>query len=278
MLDTAVKDRLLEILEESRVIMDANMGDWTSFKVGGAADCLVQPNSIEEIKAVVTLAKENDIPLYIIGNGTNILVRDGGLDGIVIGLYQHYNEVDIDEETGVVTVQSGALLSAIANYACRSGLSGLEFAGGIPGCLGGAIRMNAGAYGGEICDVIENVTVLHEDMTIETYEKCGMDFGYRHSCVKDGDIVLGAVMQLEQADKGKIRNKMVGFAKRRKEKQPLNMASAGSTFKRPEGYYAGKLIEDAGLKGHTIGGAQVSPKHAGFIVNTGKATAKDIED
>lgn len=277
MINQETFDKLIEITEESRVKPNVSMADWTSFKTGGNAECLVLPSEAEEIIEIVKYAKEKNIPYYILGNGTNTLVRDGGIKGIVIGLYQHFNTVDIDEETGIIVMKSGALLSAVANYACRSGLSGIEFAGGIPGCMGGAIKMNAGAYEGEVKDIVESVTILHSDMSIEKYDTHEMGFDYRTSIVKDEDIVLEVVIKLKKDEPSKIRSRMVDLSKRRKEKQPLNLPSAGSIFKRPDGSYAGKLIEDVGLKGYTIGGAQVSKKHAGFVVNTGKATASDIE-
>lgn len=277
MLKKECRERLIEILDENRVKEDVPMSEWTSFKTGGIADCMVHPKSEEEIIEVVKYAKENKIPYYVLGNGTNTLVRDGGIKGIIIGLYQHFNTVDIDEETGIIKMKSGALLSAVANFACRAGLSGIEFAGGIPGCMGGAIKMNAGAYEGEVKDIVQSVRILHADMTIETYDTHEMGFDYRTSIVKDEDIVLGIVIKLEKKDPVKIRSKMVELAKKRKEKQPLNLPSAGSAFKRPENGFASKLIQDTGLQGYTVGGAQVSKKHAGFVVNTGKATSSDVE-
>jgi len=277
MLKDEFKERLIYLLDESRVSFDVPMSEWTSFKAGGTAECMVHPKSEDEIIEVVKFAKENDIPYYILGNGTNTLVRDGGIKGIIIGLYQNFNSIDIDEESGKVKVKAGTLLSAVANLACRAGLSGIEFAGGIPGCIGGAIKMNAGAYDGEMKDIVEKVRILHEDLSIEEYSKEQMGFGYRESVVKNTDIVLEITVKLCSEDPSKIRSKMVDLAKRRKEKQPLNFPSAGSAFKRPEGHYAGKLIQDSGLQGYTVGGAQVSKKHAGFVVNTGRATATDVE-
>lgn len=277
MLKDEIMEKLVEILDESRVSVDVPMAEWTSFKTGGIAECMVHPKSDEEIKEIVSLAKENNIPFYIVGNGTNTLVRDGGIKGIIIGLYQNFNAIDINEETGIITVKSGALLSAVANLACRAGLSGIEFAGGIPGCIGGAIKMNAGAYDGEMKDIVKKVRVMHDDLSIEEYTNGEMEFDYRKSNVKKTDIVLEVVIELTQKDSTKIRSKMVDMAKRRKEKQPTNLPSAGSAFKRPQGHYAGQLIQEAGLQGYSVGGAQVSKKHAGFVVNTGKATANDVE-
>lgn len=271
-------EELVEILDEGRVMVDVPMAEWTSFKAGGQAECMVHPRSDEEIINIVKFARKNNIPYYILGNGTNTLVRDGGIKGIVIGLYQNFNAIDIDEESGEVVVKAGTLLSAVANLACRAGLSGIEFAGGIPGCIGGAIKMNAGAYDGEMKDIVKCVKILHNDLNIQEYCNEEMGFGYRTSAVKDNDIVLEIKMKLTPKDPGKIRAKMVDFSKKRKEKQPINMPSAGSAFKRPDGHYAGKLIQDSGLQGYTVGGAQVSKKHAGFVVNTGKATATDVEE
>ncbi|MEX1376555.1 MAG: UDP-N-acetylmuramate dehydrogenase [Eubacteriales bacterium] len=277
MLKDEYKNKLIEILDENKVSFDVPMSEWTSFKTGGNAECMIHPKTEEEIIEVIKFAKENDIPYYILGNGTNTLVRDGGIKGIIIGLYQNFNSIDIDEETGIVRVKAGTLLSAVANLACRAGLSGIEFAGGIPGCIGGAIKMNAGAYEGEMKDIVEKVKILHEDLSVKEYTNEEMQFGYRTSIVKDTDIVLEISIKLVKKETSKIRSKMVELAKKRKEKQPLNLPSAGSAFKRPKGNYAGKLIQEAGLQGYTVGGAQVSKKHAGFVVNTGKATAEDVE-
>lgn len=270
-------NKLVEIMDESRVDIDVPMSEWTSFKTGGNAECMVHPKDEEEIVDVVKFARENKIPYYIMGNGTNTLVRDSGIKGIIIGLYKNFNKIDIDDEKAIIKVNAGTLLSAVANLACRAGLSGIEFAGGIPGCIGGAIKMNAGAYDGEMKDIVKSVRVMHEDLSIADYENAEMGFEYRKSRILNSDVVLSVTLQLEIKDANKIRAKMVDFAKKRKEKQPLNLPSAGSAFKRPEGNYAGKLIQEAGLQGYTVGGAQVSKKHAGFVVNTGKATAGDVE-
>jgi len=277
MLKKEYVDKLTEILDENRISFDVPMAEWTSFKTGGNAECMVFPKSEDEITEIIKLSKENKVPYYIFGNGTNTLVRDGGLKGVVIGLYQHFNRIDIEEETGVVKVKAGALLSAVANLSCRAGLSGIEFAGGIPGCIGGAVKMNAGAYDGEMKDIVQSVKVMHEDLSINEYNTEEMEFGYRKSKIKNDDIVLEVTIKLVKKDPNKIRVRMVELAKKRKEKQPLNMPSAGSVFKRPKGNFAGKLIQEAGLQGYTVGGAQVSKKHAGFVVNTGKATAADVE-
>ena len=248
----------------------------TSFKIGGPADEFAEVNNEEEIAELIKYAKEKGIPYTIMGNGSNLLVGDKGIRGLVIKLAKGFDSVEILGDK--IIAKSGILLSKLSNVALENELSGLEFASGIPGTLGGAIYMNAGAYGGEMKDVIEKVTYFSNG-EIKLAEKDDLDFGYRHSRFSGTeDIVLSAEIQLKKADKTEIRAQMDDFKERRCSKQPLSMPSAGSTFKRPEGYFAGKLIEDAGLKGKTIGGAQVSEKHSGFVVNTGDASAQDVLD
>ena len=276
MISPALAENLVQILGEDRFFLDEDMGLRTSFKTGGPADAVVTPGSREEVKAVIKAIQDAGESLFVMGNGTNLLVRDGGIRGVVMTLYDNYNDVEIEEN--IIHAKAGALMSAVANYACRASLTGLEFSSGIPGCVGGAIRMNAGAYDGEVGDFTRAVEILDKDGNIVMRDREAMGFGYRTSTVTPEEIVLSVDFELGEGDTQKIRAKMVDYSKRRKAKQPLNMPSAGSAFKRPEGHYAGKLIEDAGLKGYSIGGAQVSKKHAGFIINTGKATSKDIED
>ena len=248
----------------------------TSFKIGGPADEFSEVNNEEEITELIKYAKEKGIPYTIMGNGSNLLVSDKGVRGLVIKLAKGFDSVEVLGDK--IIAKAGILLSKLSNVALENELSGIEFASGIPGTLGGAIYMNAGAYGGEIKDVVEKVTYL-SDGEIKTATKDDLDFGYRHSRFSGTeDIVLSAEIQLKKADKAEIRAIMDDFKERRCSKQPLSMPSAGSTFKRPEGYFAGKLIEDAGLKGKTIGGAQVSEKHSGFVVNKGDATAQDVLD
>lgn len=248
----------------------------TSFKIGGPADEFASVSNEQEIIELIGYARKKGIPYTIMGNGSNLLVSDKGIRGLVIKLSKGFDTTEVIGDK--IIAKSGILLSKLSNIALENGLSGIEFASGIPGSLGGAIYMNAGAYGGEMRDVIEKVTYL-SDGEIKTAEKCDLDFGYRHSRFSGTeDIVLSAEIQLKKADKTEIRAAMDDFKERRCSKQPLAMPSAGSTFKRPEGYFAGKLIEDAGLKGKRIGGAQVSQKHSGFVVNTGDATAQDILD
>jgi len=246
----------------------------TSFKIGGPADEFCEVSREEDIKELIEYAKEKGIPYTIMGNGSNLLVSDKGVRGLVIKLSKGFDSVEVKGDK--IFAKAGILLSKLANFALDNELSGLEFASGIPGTLGGAIYMNAGAYGGEMKDVIKKVTYFSNG---EIKESNDLDFGYRHSRFSGTeDIVLSAEIQLKKADPAEIRAKMDDFKERRCSKQPLSMPSAGSTFKRPEGYFAGKLIEDAGLKGKTIGGAQVSEKHSGFVVNTGDATAQDVLD
>lgn len=246
----------------------------TSFKIGGPAEEFSEVTSIEEICTLIKYAKEKGIPYMIMGNGSNLLVSDKGVKGLVIKISKGFDTVEILGEK--IVAKAGILLSKLANIAAENGLSGLEEVSGIPGTLGGGIYMNAGAYGGELKDVIERVTYL-SDGEIKVAEKDDLDFGYRHSRFSGTeDIILSAELSLKKADISEIREKMADFKERRCSKQPLSMPSAGSTFKRPEGYFAGKLIEDAGLKGFSIGGAQVSEKHSGFVVNTGDATAEDV--
>lgn len=248
----------------------------TSFKIGGPADEFCEVHNEEEIKELIEYAKDKGIPYTIMGNGSNLLVGDKGIRGLVIKLAKGFENIEVIGDK--IIAKSGILLSRLSNAAFENGLSGIEFASGIPGTLGGAVYMNAGAYGGEMKDVIEKVTYLSNG-EIKTAEKDELDFGYRHSrFTGTEDIILSAELQLKKADKTEIRAMMDDFKERRCSKQPLSMPSAGSTFKRPEGYFAGKLIEDAGLKGKAIGGAQVSEKHSGFVVNTGDATAQDVLD
>ncbi len=248
----------------------------TSFKIGGPADEFAEVNNEEDIIELIQYAKEKGIPYTIMGNGSNLLVSDKGVRGLVIKLAKGFDSVEVCGDK--IIAKAGILLSKLSNIALENELSGLEFASGIPGTLGGAIYMNAGAYGGEMKDVTQKVTYLSAG-EIKTAEKCDLDFGYRHSRFSGTeDIVLSAEIKLTKADKSQIRAKMDDFKERRCSKQPLSLPSAGSTFKRPEGYFAGKLIEDAGLKGKSIGGAQVSEKHSGFVVNTGDATAQDVLD
>lgn len=255
------------------------MAKHTTFRVGGPCDLLLQPETEEELIAAVLRCRQEGTPYYIIGNGSNLLVKDAGIRGTVIEIGSDMaNVAPIAEQPHCLRAQAGILLSKLARYAYQMELTGLEFASGIPGTLGGGVFMNAGAYGGELSQVI--VETRYYDQTtnqVLTLTKEEQDFSYRHSVFQQNEgIILESTLQLQPGDKAEIKAKMDDFALRRKTKQPLEYPSAGSTFKRPEGYFAGKLIEDAGLKGYTVGGAQVSEKHCGFVINKGNATADDI--
>ncbi|MDP4118555.1 MAG: UDP-N-acetylmuramate dehydrogenase [Bacillota bacterium] len=249
------------------------MSGHTSFKIGGAADVFVCPENVMQITRAVEIAKKYELPFTVIGNGSNVLVSDLGIEGMVICL-ERMNGFETDGCS--VIAESGALLSKVAMLCARNSLTGMEFAAGIPGSVGGAVYMNAGAYGGEMKNIVKSITALHNDK-IEVFltEKC--DFKYRHSIFSDGGyIILSVEFELKNGNENEIRAQMKELAMRRREKQPLEYPSAGSTFKRPEGNFAGTLIQQAGLKGYSVGGAQVSEKHAGFVINKGGATCADV--
>ena len=257
------------------VLLNEPMSLHTSFRTGGPAEVFIKAESTENIISAIDIAKKYNKQYIITGNGSNILVKDGGIDGIVINIGNEMNKIKC--EGTKIYAQAGAMLSALATAAADEELTGLEFASGIPGTVGGAVFMNAGAYDGEIKDVIEYADVIDSEGNTHRLTKDELELSYRHSVIDDKNmIVVGAMFNLNKGIKKNITDKMADFAKRRRDKQPLNYPSAGSTFKRPEGYFAGKLIEDSGLKGKTVGGAQVSEKHAGFVVNIGNATSSDI--
>ncbi len=263
-------------IKKERIKFNEPMSNHTSFKTGGNADIFLTPATKEEIVFCIEKCIEEKIPYTIIGNGSNLLVRDKGIRGAVIQIGNNYGNIMKNDE--IITVQSGAMLSKIGNYALENSLEGFEFASGIPGTLGGALTMNAGAYGGEMKDIVETVTAYKDGNVIELKNKDCL-FGYRTSLFLKGKyVLLKANIKLKKGIYKEIEKKMKDLMNRRIEKQPLNLPSAGSTFKRPEGYFAGKLIMDSGLKGFSIGGAQVSEKHCGFIVNKGGASSKDIEE
>lgn len=270
-----VYERLIKNIDKSRVKRDELMRDHTSFKVGGKAKILVFPQTAEDIIAAVKCCKESGQNYYIMGKGSNIIVKDSGYNGVIIKLGDHYNRITVNGDQ--VRADSGALLSMIASTAFDHSLEGIEFASGIPGTVGGAVTMNAGAYGGEMSLIVEQVRVISQVGEIITIGNKDMNFGYRHSVIQEkAYIVVGVDLKLRNGNKEEIKKKTKELTARRNEKQPVNFPSAGSIFKRPEGYFAGKLIEDAGLKGLALGGARVSPLHAGFIVNEGNAKAEDI--
>lgn len=268
--------RLEHILREEQILQNELMARHTTFRIGGPADYFLIPDDKEQVRRIIEICKEENMPYYIIGNGSNLLVSDKGYRGVVIQLYTRMAEIRADGEN--IHAQAGASLAKIAAAALREELTGFEFAAGIPGTLGGACIMNAGAYGGEMKDVLEEVTVLTKEGEIRVISKENLDMGYRTSAAaKNGDTVLEAVIKLEKGEKNKIQARMEELKEKRISKQPLEYPSAGSTFKRPEGYFAGKLIQDAGLRGYRIGGAMVSEKHCGFVINAGGATAADVD-
>ena len=268
-------NRIKEIIEENRIYVDEPMKKHTTFRVGGPADYFVVPRTKEEVKELISVCKEFDMPYYVLGNGSNLLVGDKGYRGVIIQVYKEMNQIQVDGEN--IKVQAGALLSRIGNVALEAELSGFEFAAGIPGTMGGAVVMNAGAYGGEMRDVLVSATVLTPQGELLTLSNEELELGYRTSIVAKKDyIVLEATIGLHKGDKEAIKARMDELRVQRTTKQPLEFPSAGSTFKRPEGYFAGKLIQDAGLRGFQVGGAQVSEKHCGFVINKENATAADV--
>ena len=271
--------KLLDFSKNEGIVLLENepLSKHTSFRIGGPARLFALPETVSQLTALVAFASENKLKWTVIGNGSNLLVRDKGIRGAVIQIYSRMADITVDGD--IIEARGGALLSAVAAKAADAGLTGMEFASGIPGSIGGAVVMNAGAYGGEMKDVLVSVDVLTKELEVKTIPVGELELGYRHSIVPEaGYIVLGAKMKLEKGDEAVIRGRMAELAEQRREKQPLQYPSAGSTFKRPVGYFAGKLVQDAGLKGKTIGGAQVSEKHSGFLINIGGATAQDILD
>lgn len=265
---------LQNVMGGSGIFMEEPMKKHTTFRVGGPADVLVQPDETA-LAAILALCRQYHVSYSFIGNGSNLLVGDKGIRGVVIEMTDPMGNIEVDGTK--ITAQAGAMLSKIANTAASNGLGGMEFAAGIPGSVGGAVVMNAGAYGGEMKDIIEKVYVLDENGAQLELDRDALDLGYRHSCIPEKKyIVTKVVLELVPRNEAEIRSEMKELNEKRAEKQPLQYPSAGSTFKRPEGYFAGKLIRDAGLRGYQVGGAQVSEKHCGFVINKGDATAADI--
>lgn len=274
-MNSEIIKKFCDLLGEERVFTGEAMSRHTTFKIGGPADYFLMPDKDTDVGRIVKICKESAIPYFILGNGSNLLVGDGGYRGAVIQIYKNMSAVTV--EGTEITVQAGALLSSVAAAAKNAALTGFEFAGGIPGTMGGAVVMNAGAYGGEMKDVLTEVTVMDEEGEIVTLPADKLELGYRTSIIKTaGYIVLEAKLQLKEGNPEVIRETMKDLTIRRTTKQPLEYPSAGSTFKRPEGYFAGKLIMDSGLAGYQVGGAQVSVKHCGFVINAGGATARDV--
>lgn len=276
-MNVAFYNKLVKTIDETRVFVDEPMKKHTTFRVGGCADFFVKPSSVAEIQAVLSLCAQENMPYYILGNGSNLLVSDKGYRGLILQIFKEMNQIEVQGTT--VKAQAGALLSKIGAAAYEAGLTGFEFASGIPGAVGGAVVMNAGAYGGEMKDILESVTVITPEGELLTLSNEELELGYRTSIVAvRGYIVVEAVFRLQIGDKQQIQARMEELKKQRTSKQPLEYPSAGSTFKRPEGYFAGKLIQDAGLRGFQVGGAQVSEKHCGFVINKHEATAADISE
>lgn len=274
-MNSEIIKKFCDLLGEERVFTGEAMSRHTTFKIGGPADYFLMPDKDTDVGRIVKICKESAIPYFILGNGSNLLVGDGGYRGAVIQIYKNMSAVTV--EGTEITVQAGALLSSVAAAVKNAALTGFEFAGGIPGTMGGAVVMNAGAYGGEMKDVLTEVTVMDEEGEIVTLPADKLELGYRTSIIKTaGYIVLEAKLQLKEGNPEVIRETMKDLTIRRTTKQPLEYPSAGSTFKRPEGYFAGKLIMDSGLAGYQVGGAQVSEKHCGFVINAGGATARDV--
>lgn len=285
-----MEHRIAEIVGKENFLKDVPMSRYTTFRVGGDASYLVNVENEEILISLLKLLKENEMPYYLLGNGSNLLVSDQGYDGVMIRLGGDFSKIEWAEQAGQsaardsvpdvgVICQAGAavMLTHMAQAAAEHGFAGLEFAYGIPGTVGGVIVMNAGAYGGEMCQIVESVRLLDEELQIVMLKGDEMAFGYRTSILKMKPyVVLSVRLKLHPGDQKEIMEKMNTNMTARKEKQPLEYPSAGSTFKRPEGYFAGKLIQDAGLRGYRVGGAQVSEKHCGFVINTGNATAADI--
>lgn len=270
-----LRTKFCELLGEEKVLTDELMSRHTTFKIGGAADYFLQPTSVMEIAGILKVCKEENVPYFVLGNGSNLLVSDKGYRGVIIQLFRNMNEIEVKGTE--IRAAAGALLSGIAAAAKNASLTGFEFAGGIPGTIGGAVVMNAGAYGGEMKDVLKEVTVMTKEGEILTLPAEKLELGYRTSIIKKEEyLVLEAVLTLKEGNQEEIKARMRELTEQRVSKQPLEYPSAGSTFKRPEGYFAGKLIMDSGLRGYRVGGAQVAEKHCGFVINAGNATAADV--
>jgi UDP-N-acetylmuramate dehydrogenase len=269
-----IENQFITMIGKENVLIQEPMCSHTSFKIGGPADILVTPESYEDVQNIIKYCIKENIPYIIIGNGSNLLVKDGGIRGVVVKLTK-LNKIEIEGEK--LVAQSGGLVSDVSQAALNASLTGFEFACGIPGSVGGAVAMNAGAYISDISNVVQSALIIDKEGNLKNLSKDELELGYRNSAVlKYGYTVVEATFKLSAGDYDTIKNKVEDLQRRRKEKQPLEYASAGSTFKRPEGYFAGKLIEDCNLKGSKVGDAEVSVKHSGFIINKGNATAKEI--
>lgn len=275
MISQAFMNRIQQ--KNAEITVNEPMKNHTSFRIGGAADCYCEVRDTDALRHVLLLCREYEVPYFILGMGSNLLVSDSGIEGVVIRLGGEFNEITLADE-GLVRCGAGSTLARLCNFAKNMSLGGLEFAWGIPGSVGGAVYMNAGAYDGEIKDAVVSVDYMDRDGRVHRCRGEELDFSYRHSFFSDKDyVILNASFRLAHKPQQKIVERMEELMERRKTKQPINHPSAGSVFKRPEGYYAAALIEECGLKGYEIGGAQVSPKHAGFIVNDNGASAADVQ-
>ncbi len=274
-MNESILDELKTFLREDQILISEPMSRHTTFRCGGPAALFLQPLNKSQFVRCVKLLRDGDEPFFLLGNGSNLLVSDKGYEGCIIQA-AHLDDISLEHDTQI-RVECGALNSAVASFAKEKSLTGFEFAAGIPGTIGGAMIMNAGAYGGEMKDITVSVTAIAPSGEEVTISGSDCEFAYRTSRLKsEGFIVTGALLELEKGNPEDIQARMTELALKRKEKQPLEYPSAGSTFKRPEGYFAGKLIEDAGLRGFTVGGAQVSEKHCGFVINKGNATSTDV--
>ena len=273
----AVYEYIRANVPEEDILTEEPMSRHTTFRIGGEAACFIRISSEEQLRKLIPYFENVGIEYFVLGKGSNLLVGDKGYPGVILQISDACQQ--IEAEGNRLQVQAGAALSKVALFAMERGLEGLEFAAGIPGTVGGGVVMNAGAYGGEMKQVVESVRVLSSEGEILTLDNDTMEFGYRTSIIRNRNFtVLSVTFRLQEGNREEIRARIEDFQKRRMEKQPLNYPSAGSTFKRPEGYFAGKLIMDAGLRGFQIGDARVSDKHCGFVVNVGKATARDVTD
>lgn len=276
MISTTVVKALERFLPAENIHIKEPMSKHTTFRIGGDADCFLQIENAEQLKEIQGYLQKLELPYFVLGNGSNILVSDEGFPGVVLEIADKMSGIRVEGEC--IIAQAGALMSKIARVAYENELTGFEFAAGIPGTIGGGVVMNAGAYGGELKQVVTAVTVLDKEGSLLELDNATMEFGYRTSAIKNHPFIVTEVrIQLRAGDKAVIKATMDDLAAKRREKQPLEYASAGSTFKRPEGYFAGKLIMDAGLRGYQVGGAQVSEKHCGFVINRGSATAVEVK-
>lgn len=274
-LDQNIYEFIKERVSDKNILLDEPMMKHTTFRVGGPAKAFVSVDTEKQLSEIIPFLIKVEEPYYVVGNGSNILVGDRGYNGVILEIGSKFNKITVNDN--IITAQAGALMSSVARIALENGLTGFEFASGIPGTMGGGVVMNAGAYGGELKDVVKNVKVMSPEGEMINLSGEDMRFGYRNSAIKTGPyIAIEITIELQKGNKDEIEDKMRSLNEQRRSKQPLEFPSAGSTFKRPEGYFAGKLIMDTGLRGFSIGGAAVSEKHCGFVINKKNATAIDI--